>query len=230
MSKRACRESTSLFPVINLMEAINWFWFVSYVLVLAGLSAYSFHRLGIIFLYLKHSRNKPVAKGTFEELPLVTVQLPVFNERHVVKRLLKAVSKMDYPKDKLHIQFLDDSTDDTTEIARAECDRLRSEGFDVEFVHRTDRSGFKAGALENGMKTVKGDFIFILDADFVPNANVLMEMVPHFTDEKVGLIQTRWGHLNRTFQSVDPCAGDVFGRSLGARADCSQPQRPLLHL
>ena len=181
------------------MEAINWFWFVSYVLVLTGLSAYSFHRLGIIFLYLKHSRNKPIAKGTFEELPLVTVQLPVFNERHVVKRLLKAVSKMDYPKDKLHIQFLDDSTDDTTEIARAECDRLRSEGFDVDFIHRTDRSGFKAGALTNGMKSVKGDFIFILDADFVPNTNVLMEMVHHFTDEKVGLIQTRWGHLNRTF-------------------------------
>ena len=181
------------------MEAINWFWFVSYVLVLVGLSAYSFHRLGIVFLYLKHSRKKPVAQKAFEELPVVTVQLPVFNERHVVKRLLKAVSKMEYPKDKLHIQFLDDSTDDTTEIAREECARLSSEGFDVEFIHRADRSGFKAGALENGMETVKGEFIFILDADFVPNPNVLMEMVHHFTDEKVGLIQTRWGHLNRTF-------------------------------
>ncbi len=181
------------------MEAINWFWFISYLFVLVGLSAYSFHRLGIIFLYLKHSRKKPVAKGVFEELPVVTVQLPVFNERHVVARLLKAVSEMDYPQEKLHIQFLDDSTDDTVEIAREECQKLTKRGFDVEFIHRVDRTGFKAGALENGMKTAKGEFIFILDADFVPNANVLMEMIHHFTDEKVGLIQTRWGHLNRTF-------------------------------
>ena len=181
------------------MEVINWFWFISYVVVLIGLTGFSFHRIAIIFLYLKHSRKKPVAKSTFEELPAVTVQLPVFNERHVVIRLLEAVSLIDYPKEKLHIQFLDDSTDDTTEIARGECDRLREEGFDVEFIHRVDRTGFKAGALENGMKTAKGELIFILDADFVPNSDVLMEMVHHFTDEKVGLIQTRWGHLNRSF-------------------------------
>ncbi|WP_411844735.1 cellulose synthase family protein [Roseibacillus persicicus] len=181
------------------MEAINWFWFISYVLVLVGLSAYSLHRLGIIVLYLKHSRKNPIAKSTFEELPVVTVQLPVFNERHVVKRLLKAVSEMDYPVEKLQVQFLDDSTDDTTEIAREECERLSAQGFDVDFIHRTDRSGFKAGALENGMKRAKGEFIFILDADFVPKKEVLMEMIHHFTDERVGLIQTRWGHLNRTF-------------------------------
>lgn len=187
-----------MFPVF-IMEAINWFWFISYVLVLVGLSAYSFHRLGIVFLYLKHSRNKPVAQNHFEELPVVSVQLPVFNERHVVKRLLKAVSEIDYPREKLHIQLLDDSTDDTTEIARLECERLAAQGFDVDFIHRTDRSGFKAGALENGMKSLKGEFIFILDADFVPNPDVLMEMVHHFSDERVGLIQTRWGHLNRSF-------------------------------
>ena len=181
------------------MEAAKWFWFVSYVLVLVGLSAYSLHRLGIVFLYLRHSRKKPQPQSQFEELPSVTVQLPVFNERHVVLRLLKAVEAMDYPKDKLQIQFLDDSTDDTTEIAREECERLSATGFDVDFIHRTDRTGYKAGALENGMKTAKGDFIFILDADFVPKPEVLMEMVHHFTDDKVGLIQTRWGHLNRSF-------------------------------
>ena len=181
------------------MELIDGFWFFSYVLVLLGLSAYSLHRLAIIFLYLKHSKRKPKPLSEFEELPPVTVQLPTFNERHVVKRLLKAVSKMDYPQDKLQIQFLDDSTDDTTEIARAECEALTAAGFDVEFIHRTDRTGFKAGALENGMKTATGDFIFILDADFVPNPDVLQKMIHHFTDEKVGLIQTRWGHLNRSF-------------------------------
>ncbi|MEM9081024.1 MAG: cellulose synthase family protein [Verrucomicrobiota bacterium] len=172
---------------------------MSYVLVLCGLSAYSLHRLGIVFLYLKYARKKPVPQGKFEELPRVTVQLPVFNERHVVKRLLKAVAKLDYPREKLQIQFLDDSTDDTTEIAREECEKMAEDGFDVEFIHRTDRSGFKAGALENGMKTATGEFIFILDADFVPGPKVLMEMMPHFTDAKVGLIQTRWGHLNRNF-------------------------------
>lgn len=176
-----------------------WFWFFSYVTVLIGLSAYSMHRIGIVCLYLKHSRKKPVPQSEFEELPVVTVQLPVFNERHVVKRLLNSVSKLDYPKEKLHIQMLDDSTDDTAAIAEEACRELSERGFDVEFIHRTNRVGFKAGALEHGMKTAKGDFIFILDADFVPSPDVLMKMIHHFTDEKVGLIQTRWGHLNRTF-------------------------------
>lgn len=178
---------------------MKWIWFVSYVVVLLGLSGYSIHRLGIVFLYLRHKRQTPKPKAHFEVLPTVTVQLPVYNERHVVTRLLDAVAAMDYPKDKMQIQFLDDSTDETTEIARRECARLAAEGFDVDFIHRTDRSGFKAGALEHGMETAKGEFIFILDADFVPKPEVLTEMVHFFTDEKVGLIQTRWGHLNRNF-------------------------------
>ena len=135
----------------------------------------------------------------FTELPLVTVQLPVFNEMHVVKRLLTSVAQLDYPKEKLQIQLLDDSTDETTSIAEGEILKLQTDGFDAELIHREDRTGYKAGALENGLETAKGDYVFILDADFVPNADVLRETIHYFTDEKIGLIQTRWGHLNRNY-------------------------------
>lgn len=181
------------------MESLKWFWYISYVLVLLGLSGYGCHRLCIIYLYLKHSWRRPRVGKRFDELPVVTVQLPVFNEMHVVERLLGAVAKLDYPREKLHIQLLDDSTDETTEISRVEIAKLVAQGFDAELIHRTDRTGYKAGALENGLRTAKGGFIFILDADFVPNPDVLKETIHYFTDEKIGLIQTRWGHLNREY-------------------------------
>jgi cellulose synthase/poly-beta-1,6-N-acetylglucosamine synthase-like glycosyltransferase len=181
------------------MDWTSPLWFVCYVGVLIGLSGYGFHRLTIIYLYLRHSRKRPEPKAKFTELPLVTMQLPIFNEMYVVDRLLDAVSKIDYPKDKLQIQVLDDSTDETTEISRRGVERLRERGFDAELIHRDDRTGFKAGALENGTKTAKGDFLFILDADFVPNADVLQKTIHYFTDPQIGMIQTRWGHLNRTF-------------------------------
>ena len=181
------------------MELLKWSWYVAYVLVLIGLSGYGCHRLCIIYLYLRHSWRRPEAKERFEELPTVTVQLPVFNELHVVERLLTSVARLDYPKDKLQIQLLDDSTDETTEIARTEIDKLKAQGFDAELIHREDRTGFKAGALENGLKTSTGEYVFILDADFVPNPDVLRETIHYFTDDQIGLIQTRWGHLNRNY-------------------------------
>ncbi|MGB6222711.1 cellulose synthase family protein [Haloferula sp.] len=174
-------------------------WYVSYILVLIGLSGYGLHRLTIVYLYLKHSRKMPVPKKQFEELPLVTVQLPVFNELHVVDRLLDSVAKLDYPKDKLQIQVLDDSTDETTEICRVGVERLKAQGFDAELIHRTDRTGYKAGALEHGTEFAKGEYLFILDADFVPNPDVLQKTIHYFSDDNIGMIQTRWGHLNRTF-------------------------------
>ncbi len=181
------------------MDSLNWLWYTSYVVVLVGLSGYGCHRLCIIYLYLKHSRRRPRIARRFDELPRVTVQLPVFNEMHVVRRLLDAVVRLDYPRDRLQIQVLDDSTDATTGISEAEAARLGREGFDIECVHRVDRSGFKAGALENGLKTATGEYIFILDADFVPKADVLEKTIHYFTDERIGMIQTRWGHLNRTY-------------------------------
>jgi len=174
-------------------------WYACYLVVLLGLSGYGLHRLGIVYLYLRHSRRRPQPAERFAELPVVTVQLPVFNEMHVVDRLLDSVARLDYPRDKLQIQVLDDSTDETTEISKAGVERLRAAGFDAEWIHREDRTGYKAGALENGTRSAKGDFLFILDADFVPEPDVLQQIVHYFTDERIGMIQTRWGHLNRTY-------------------------------
>ena len=174
-------------------------WLSCYFIVLVGLSAYGIHRYCILFLYFKNSRNKPEPLGKFPDLPMVTVQLPIFNELYVVERLLGAVALLDYPKDKLQIQILDDSTDNTADICRAEAEKLRAAGFDVEFRHRTDRTGYKAGALEAGLASAKGEYLFILDADFVPPPDVLHKMIHFFTDPKIGMIQSRWGHLNRSY-------------------------------
>ncbi|MBB5351044.1 cellulose synthase/poly-beta-1,6-N-acetylglucosamine synthase-like glycosyltransferase [Haloferula luteola] len=174
-------------------------WYASYLLVLIGLAGYGFHRLTIVYLYLRHARRRPEPLRQFEELPLVTVQLPVFNELHVVDRLLDSVAALDYPQDKLQIQVLDDSTDETTEICQAGVARLQAMGFDAQLIHRVDRTGYKAGALENGTQEAKGEYLFILDADFVPNPDVLQRTIHYFSDDRIGMIQTRWGHLNRTF-------------------------------
>lgn len=172
-------------------------WFACYVAVFAGLSIFGAHRLRILWLYAKHRKDEPTPKGRFEELPTVTVQLPLFNELHVVGRLFEAVSKLDYPKDKLQIQILDDSTDETRAACEEEAEALRAQGFDVEHRHRTDRTGFKAGALEAAMPTAKGEFLLIFDADFVPQPELLQQLIHYFTDDKVALVQARWGHLNQ---------------------------------
>ncbi|MGB2403354.1 MAG: cellulose synthase family protein [Akkermansiaceae bacterium] len=156
----------------------------------------------ILSLYLKHSRNRPEPKAHFKELPLVTVQLPCFNEMHVMERLLESVANLDYPQDKLQIQVLDDSTDETTEICKTEVAKLVARGFDAEYVHRTDRTGYKAGALENGTESAKGEYLFILDSDFVPHPDVLHKTIHYFTDDKIGMIQTRWEHINRTYNAL----------------------------
>src|SRR5438445_1895132 len=174
-------------------------WTVCYLSVLGGLSAYGIHRYFIIYLYLKNRKRAPVPARHFEQLPKVTVQLPIFNEIYVVERLLRSVSEIDYPRDLLQIQVLDDSTDDTREIT-AECaGELRERGFDVQLIHRVDRTGFKAGALAVGLERADGDFVCILDADFVPQPELLKRTIHFFTDPQVGMIQTRWGHLNRGY-------------------------------
>ena len=174
-------------------------WIVCYFLVLLGLSAYGIHRYTMIYLYWKHRRSRPEPASRFKELPRITIQLPIFNELYVVRRLIGAVSRIDYPRELLQIQILDDSTDETTEICREEEAKLLDDGFDVEYIHRVDRIGFKAGALEHGMESATGEYIYILDADFVPEPNVLHEMIHFFTDIKVGMIQTRWGHINKKY-------------------------------
>ena len=177
----------------------NTIWSVCYFVVLFGLSLYGIHRYVIVYLFLKH-RNRPfVPKGKFEKLPRITVQLPIFNELYVVERLLRAVAALEYPRELLDVQVLDDSTDETTEIARKLVGELAATGLTIELVHRVNRMGFKAGALEEGMAKCVGEYILILDADFVPEPDMLLKTVDYFTDPKVGMIQTRWGHLNRTY-------------------------------
>lgn len=174
-------------------------WMTSYVLVFAGLSLFGAHRIKVLFLYWKHRRDEPVPVRQFAELPKVTVQLPLFNEMHVTERLLKAVAALDYPRNKLQIQVLDDSTDESAELSKQLSASLAAQGYDIEYRHRVNRQGFKAGALDEAMPTAKGEFIAIFDADFVPPPDLLNKMIHHFTDEKVGLVQARWGHINRDY-------------------------------
>lgn len=180
---------------------MNWIWYIAYFLVLIGLAGYGFHRLTTLYLYLKHADDTPtpLRKYADEELPVITMQLPCFNELHVVERLIDHVAELDYPKDKLQIQILDDSTDATVDVCAQQIERLHALGFDAEYVHRDDRTGYKAGALENGMASAKGELLFILDADFAPKPDVLRNTVHFFTDPKIGMIQTRWGHMNREY-------------------------------
>jgi cellulose synthase/poly-beta-1,6-N-acetylglucosamine synthase-like glycosyltransferase len=174
-------------------------WGICYFLIVLGLSAYGIHRYSIIYLYFKNRHRKPAAAAKFDLLPVVTVQLPIFNEVHVVERLLKAISELDYPRDKLEIQVLDDSNDETRALTERTVAKLRGNGFDAVVLHRENRVGFKAGALDYGFKKAKGEFFFILDADFVPPRNILRESIDYFADPRVGMIQTRWGHINRSF-------------------------------
>jgi cellulose synthase/poly-beta-1,6-N-acetylglucosamine synthase-like glycosyltransferase len=174
----------------------------AYVLVLLVLSVYGSHRYFMAYLYYRHKYALPVPKGRFARLPRVTVQLPVFNEMYVVERLIGAVCRLDYPRDLLEIQVLDDSTDETQAIARGCVERWRAQGLDVVYVHRRNRQGFKAGALENGLALAKGELVAVFDADFVPGPDFLRHTVHFFTDPGIGMVQTRWGHLNRALSPL----------------------------
>jgi cellulose synthase/poly-beta-1,6-N-acetylglucosamine synthase-like glycosyltransferase len=173
---------------------------IPYFVVLIILAAYGSHRYWMVYLYYKHKNNKTTEPPKqFGELPRVTVQLPIFNEQYVVDRLLDAVCRLDYPREKLDIQLLDDSTDETVEVARALVERYAALGHPVSYLHRDNREGFKAGALDEGLKVAKGEFVAIFDADFVPPHDFLMKCIHHFTDPKIGMVQTRWTHINRHY-------------------------------
>jgi cellulose synthase/poly-beta-1,6-N-acetylglucosamine synthase-like glycosyltransferase len=173
---------------------------IPYFIVLILLASYGVHRYILVYLYYKHKDKRTKAPAQcFGEMPRVTVQLPIFNERYVVDRLLRAICRVQYPLDKLDIQLLDDSTDETQEVARELVDYYVSQGFPVTYHHRTNREGFKAGALAEGMKTAKGEFIAIFDADFTPPEDFLLKTIHYFTDPKIGMVQTRWTHINRGY-------------------------------
>lgn len=186
---------------LTAMSASFWSYLLLglYFLCLILLSMFSLHRyLMLYFFYRRRPKSvevSPSDKGLYS----VTLQLPIFNERYVAGRLLESVSHLDYPKDRLQIQILDDSTDETVELSRSWAERMRADGFQVELIHRVDRSGYKAGALENALRTATGELVAIFDADFVAPRDFLKRIVRRFDNEKVGLVQLRWEHLNRGY-------------------------------
>ena len=173
---------------------------IPYFIVLVLLAGYGMHRYILVYLYYKHKKNRTTDPAAyFERLPRVTVQLPTFNEQYVVERLLDSICKLKYPQEKLDIQVLDDSTDETVEVARNLVERYAALGNPISYHHRVNREGFKAGALAEGLKTAKGEFIAIFDADFTPPEDFLLRTIHHFTDSKIGMVQTRWTHINRNY-------------------------------
>jgi len=167
-----------------------------YVPLTCLLGCYGFYRVGIVLAYLRVRKKNPVKPPLPEKLPTVLVQVPVYNERKVVRRILEAVERLDYPRELLRIQLLDDSTDETVETGALVCAEMKARGVDVEHVRRPNRVGFKAGALAAGLKRDKSELVAIFDADFVPAPDFLKETVPYFSNPKVGLVQARWEHLN----------------------------------
>jgi len=170
-----------------------------YYLILAVLAFYGVHRLLLVVLYLRTRGRKPVRPSDPAEWPVVTVQLPLYNEMYVARRLIEAVCRLDYPPDRLEIQVLDDSTDETTEIVAGVVAEQRARGMDIHHLHRTDRTGFKAGALAAGLDAARGSLLAVFDADFVPQAEFLKTAVPYFTDPGIGMVQGSWAHINRGY-------------------------------
>jgi len=180
------------------LDAFDYTILIAYFTILTVLAIYGAYRIKQVIDFWRYRKFTPQPKGSFSEaeLPFITVQLPLYNEMYVVERLVKSITEVDYPLDRLQIQVLDDSTDETVKLAQATVEKYRQLGFDIEYVHRSDRTGFKAGALEHGMKTAKGELLAIFDADFVPNPDCLRKLVDYFTDPMVGCAQMRWSHIN----------------------------------
>jgi cellulose synthase/poly-beta-1,6-N-acetylglucosamine synthase-like glycosyltransferase len=179
---------------------------VIYSLALVLIFMYALAQLNLLFNYIS-AQKKVDDSPKFDflnsnEIPLVTIQLPVYNELYVMKRLLDNIVKLEYPKEKIEIQVLDDSTDESVITTKQQINELQKTGIDIQHIQRTNRKGFKAGALKEGLKIAKGEFIAIFDADFLPKKDWLLKTIPYFKDNKIGVVQTRWGHLNRDYSTL----------------------------
>jgi cellulose synthase/poly-beta-1,6-N-acetylglucosamine synthase-like glycosyltransferase len=172
---------------------------IPYFIVLFVLALYGLHRYWLVYDYYAYSRNIPGPPPVATGWPRVTVQLPIFNERYVIERLVEAISRFDYPRDLLDVQVLDDSTDETQQVASNVVDRFAAQGLPIAYIHRSNRAGYKAGALENGLKTSRGEFVTIFDADFIPEADFLRRTIPYFQNQEIGMVQARWTYLNRDY-------------------------------
>lgn len=192
------------FEGLYRLQPFDYAILVPYFAVLIVLSCYGLHRYHMIRGYWKHRKRMPMAghmeaPGKFEQLPRVTIQLPIYNEQYVVERLIEETSKMDYPRELLQIQVLDDSTDETHPFTERLVAEYQAAGVPIEYIHRANRQGYKAGALQNGLRTATGEIVAIFDADFLPPRDFLRRTVDYFADPKVGMLQTRWGYLNRHY-------------------------------
>ncbi len=187
------------FRGIYHVNAFDLAMMIPYFLVLFVLATYGLHRYWLVYDYYKYARNTPGPPPEATHWPRVTVQLPIFNERYVIERLVETVSRFDYPHELLDIQVLDDSTDETHQVASACVARFAAQGLPITCIHRANREGYKAGALENGLKTARGEFVAIFDADFIPTPDFLRRSIPYFQNEKIGMVQTRWTYLNRDY-------------------------------
>ncbi len=192
-----------------MTDNIQYVWLIIYLFALVSLFTYGMNCY-LLMIFYRLNRHRAINKHeeikkhfyqnvSAEDWPRVTIQLPIFNECYVVERLIKSVCRLDYPKELLEIQVLDDSTDETVHIAQAVVANMKLQGVDIVYHHRRHRKGYKAGALKEGLKTAKGELVGIFDADFVPNPDFLEESVPYFRDSKVGMLQTRWGHINSDY-------------------------------
>lgn len=185
-----------------MVDLVNYVVLSLYGLALLLIFCYSVLQLSLAISYWRSKRKRDKMKRPdfdLEKAPFVTVQLPVFNELYVVERLIETVARFDYPRDRFEIQVLDDSTDETVDVIAKKVAEIRATGIDIHHIHRTNRTGYNAGALAEAMDKVKGEFIAIFDADFLPNPNFLMETIPYFDDPKVGVVQTRWSHINKNY-------------------------------
>lgn len=181
------------------MAFLKILFILVYFGILTILSIYGCHRYYLVYLYYRFKKNIPRPPQKFEKLPKVTVQLPIYNEMYVIERLLNSVKQINYPKDLFEIQVLDDSTDGTKKIAEVLTEQLCLQGFNIHYLHRSNRHHFKAGALDAGLKLTSSEFIYVFDADFIPEPNIILDTIHYFTDPKIGMVQTRWGHINRDY-------------------------------
>src|SRR5262245_58428022 len=175
---------------------------IPYFLMLIVLAAYGLHRYWLVYTYFKYRQRVPPPPPELESWPKVTIQLPIYNERYVIERLVEAVSRLEYPSEGLEIQVLDDSTDETGEVARACVERYQALGLPISYHHRPNREGFKAGALAKGLTTATGEFIAISDADFLPAPDFLRRTLPYLRDAQIGMVQTRWAYINRDYSAL----------------------------
>jgi cellulose synthase/poly-beta-1,6-N-acetylglucosamine synthase-like glycosyltransferase len=201
-----------MYGIHALFQALEYQAFVDfgylmlliYFTAMAAVTIYCLLQFHLLYLYKKYHRENPQInyrqyEADDSSVPFVTVQLPMYNEMYVAERIIDCVAQQEYPKSRFEIHVLDDSTDETKEIVEAKVEELKAAGYNIEHIHRTNRQGYKAGALQEAMPRAKGDYIAIFDADFTPRTDFLRTTIPYFEDDKVGIVQTRWEHINKDY-------------------------------